>query len=302
MFALGFAGRPAAGVVIAFAWDWGGGAHAGLGLIFGMVVGFSLGLTGGGGSIFAVPLLVYGLAVRTREAIGVSLAAVGATAMAGALRRLARGEVEVPTGLLFAAAGMLGAPVGAWMGGRVPEALLLVLFAVLMLVVAARMWVQASRRPDEARAVRASVDPIPAGERGPSCRRDPEGRLHLTSRCFAVLIVAGLVTGVLSGLFGVGGGFVIVPALVLVTGMGIHRAVATSLMVIALVGASGVASAVAAGRPVPPALTAVFVAGGLAGMELGTLAGRRLGGPGMQKLFASAMVVVAALIVARSVL
>ena len=111
--------------------------------------------------------------------------------------------------------------------------------------------------------------PMPPDEPGPSCRRDPSGRLHLTSRCFAVLVVAGLAAGVLSGLFGVGGGFVIVPALVLVTGMGIHRAVATSLLVIALVSASGVASYLVAGRPLPLALTGLFVAGGVAGMELG---------------------------------
>ncbi len=275
-----------------------GGPQAALGVVFGAVVGFSLGLTGGGGSIFAVPLLVYGLGVRTREAIGVSLAAVGATALVGGLRRLAHGEVEVLTGLLFAAAGMLGAPAGSWLGRRVPEGVLLLLFAVLMVLVAVRMWVQASRRPEETRALRgASVGPI--DESGPSCRRDPNGRLHLTSRCFVVLVVAGLAAGVLSGLFGVGGGFVIVPALVLVTGMGIYRAVATSLLVIALVSASGVASQLAAGRPLPWALTGLFVAGGLAGMELGSLAGRRLGGPGLQKLFASAMVAVAAFIVAK---
>jgi uncharacterized membrane protein YfcA len=270
-------------------------------LLFGMAVGVSLGLTGGGGSIFAVPLLVYGLAVRPREAIGVSLAAVGATALVGGLRRLARGEVEVRTGLLFAAAGMLGAPAGSWLGRRVPEGVLLVAFAALMVAVAVRMWLQASWRPEEARAVRAR-SATPPGEHGPSCRRDPEGRLALTSRCFAVLALAGLAAGVLSGLFGVGGGFVIVPALVLVTGMGIHRAVATSLLVIALVGASGVASHLAAGRPLPAVLTGLFVAGGIAGMELGTLLGRRLGGPGLQKVFASAMVAVAALIVARNLM
>ena len=119
--------------------------------------------------------------------------------------------------------------------------------------------------------MRATRTPIPADDRGPACRRDPSGRLQLTSRCFAVLAVAGLVTGVLAGLFGVGGGFVIVPALVLVTGMGIHRAVATSLLVIALIGTSGVASHLAAGRPLPLESTALFVLGGIAGMELGTL-------------------------------
>jgi uncharacterized membrane protein YfcA len=277
-----------------------GAAAVALSLLYGTVVGVSLGLTGGGGSIVAVPLLVYGLGVRTREAVGVSLAAVGATALAGGLRRLARGEVELRTGLLFAAAGMLGAPAGSWIGGRVPEGVLLSLFAVLMVFVALRMWVQASRRPEEARAVRAALGPIPAGERGPACRRDPEGRLHLTSRCLLVLAVTGLVAGVLSGLFGVGGGFVIVPALVLVTGMGIHRAVATSLMVIALVGVSGVVSSLAAARPLPPGPTGLFVLGGVVGMELGTLLGRRLGGPGLHKVFAAAMVAVAGFIVAKS--
>ena len=275
-----------------------GAAAVALSLFYGLIVGFSLGL-GGGGSIFAVPLLVYGLGVRTREAIGVSLAAVGATALVGGLRRLARGEVEVRTGLLFAAAGMLGAPAGSWLGSRLPEGVLLGLFAALMVAVAVRMWVQASRRPEETRAVRAAHGPIP-DESGPSCRRDPDGKLRLTSRCFAVLAATGLAAGVLSGMFGVGGGFVIVPALVLVTGMGIHRAVATSLLVIALVGASGVASSVAAGRPLPQTLAGLFVVGGIAGMEIGTLAGRRLGGPGLQKLFAAAMVAVAAFIVAKN--
>ena len=115
-----------------------------LALIFGAAVGFSLGLTGGGGSIIAVPLLVYGLAMAPREAVGVSLAAVGATALVGAVHRLWHGEVEVRTGLIFAVAGMLGAPVGTYIGRRVPETVLLLAFAALMLWVAAMMWRKAS--------------------------------------------------------------------------------------------------------------------------------------------------------------
>jgi uncharacterized membrane protein YfcA len=269
---------------------------------FGAIVGLSLGLTGGGGSIFAVPLLVYGLNVRPREAVVISLAAVGATALIGCLRRLNRGEVEIRTGLLFAVAGMAGAPVGSWIEGRVPEGLLLNLFAGLMVLVATRMWLQASRRPEEARVLRADVGPSPTDERGPACRRDPAGKLRLTSRCFVVLMLAGLMAGILSGLFGVGGGFVIVPALVLVTGMGIHRAVATSLLVIALVSSSGVASQLLAGRPPAAGLTALFVVGGAVGMELGSGLGRYLGGPHLQKLFAVAMLAVAVLIVVRNLI
>ena len=114
------------------------------GLLFGAVVGFSLGLTGGGGSIFAVPLLVYGLSVAPHDAVGVSLAAVGMTALVGAIERLRARQVEVRTGILFAVAGMLGAPVGSWLSGRIPENMLLLLFAVLMLFIAGRMWFNAA--------------------------------------------------------------------------------------------------------------------------------------------------------------
>jgi hypothetical protein len=219
-----------------------------LALVFGAAVGVSLGLTGGGGSIIAVPLLVYGLAMPTRQAVGVSLAAVGSTALVGAVHRLWQGEVEVRTGLMFAAAGMLGAPVGSFIGHRVPECLLLTLFAGLMVAVAVMMWRKATKRPEEAAVVRAPGARRPASEAGVACRRDPAGRLTMTSRCATVMAVAGVVTGVLSGLFGVGGGFVVVPALVLFSGMGIHRAVATSLLVIALVSAAGVASKMLAGE------------------------------------------------------
>lgn len=271
-----------------------------LNLLFGAVVGLSLGLTGGGGSIFAVPLLVYGLGVRPREAVGVSLAAVGATALAGAVQRLRSGQVEVRTGLLFAVAGMIATPLGSWLGGKIPEAALLVLFSALMVLVAVRMWMKATRRPEEASVVRASDAPWEADERTPACRRDQSGRLFMTSRCAVMLVITGLATGVLAGLFGVGGGFVIVPALVLTSGMDIHRAVATSLMVIALVTAAAVASYLLSGRELPWESTGLFVVGGVAGMGAGTFLARRLSGPGLQKMFAVAMLVVAVFVVTKN--
>jgi uncharacterized membrane protein YfcA len=91
-------------------------------LLFGLVVGFSLGLTGGGGSIFAVPLLVYGLALPAHEAVGVSLAAVSATALGGAIVRLRRREVELKAALLFGTAGLVGAPLGSTLGSTQPAA------------------------------------------------------------------------------------------------------------------------------------------------------------------------------------
>ncbi|HVV99214.1 MAG TPA: sulfite exporter TauE/SafE family protein [Planctomycetaceae bacterium] len=270
-----------------------------LSLLYGMIVGFSLGLTGGGGSIFAVPLLVYGIGVPPREAVGISLAAVGTTTLVGCVQRVWRHEVEVGTGLLFAIAGMAGAPVGSWLGGHIPGTALLLMFSVLMALVATRMWINSIRKPAEASVVRAEPEPF-ADDQGPTCRRDPEGKLRLTSRCALLLGVIGLLTGVLSGLFGVGGGFVIVPALVLFSGMGIHRAVATSLLVITLVSASGVVSYIAAGRPLDWELTWQFVGGGVAGLALGTVLARALSGPRLQQVFAAAIIVVAIFIVVKS--
>lgn len=267
---------------------------------FGVVVGFALGLTGGGGSIFAVPLLVYGLAVAPREAFGISLAAVGATALFGAVQRFRAGEVDLHTGVFFALAGMVGAPFGAWLNGYIPEPLLLVLFACLMVFVAIRMWRRTSQASHitQVEPAASAVTPQPTE----AAHRAHGGRGPLLSRDTGVLAIVGLLTGVLSGMFGVGGGFVIVPALVLVGGMEIHRAVATSLVVIALVSASGVTSYLAAGRPLALTLASLFVLGGIGGMGLGTRLSRKLSGPRLQKGFAVALMLVATFIISKSTL
>ena len=115
--------------------------------------------------------------------------------------------------------------------------------------------------------------------------------------CSAALAGVGLVVGVLSGFFGVGGGFLIVPALILITEMGIHRAVATSLLVITLIGLSGLGSAAVSGREVDWALTGLFVIGGVLGMFSGRVLARYLAGATLQFVFAVAMLATAAFIV-----
>ena len=262
-----------------------------LGLLFGLIVGFSLGLTGGGGSLFAVPLLVYGLSMPMKDAVGVSLAAVGITALIGAVERLRKKQVELRTGLIFAFAGMAGAPVGAWIAGMMPEAALLILFALLMLIIAVRIWRKATPRETEAEA----------GPTGRVCIRDADGNMKMTSPCALMLVGVGLAAGVMSGMFGVGGGFVIVPALVLFAGMKIHRAVATSLLVIALIGASGTASHLLRGGDISLLVTALFVGGGTAGMFLGNLAGRKISGPALQRVFAASIVAVAVFVITKTV-
>ncbi len=264
-------------------------------VLFGILIGLSLGLTGGGGAIFAVPLLVYGLGVSAREAVTTSLAAVGTISAIGFLTYWNRGLVELRTGLLFAVAGMLGAPVGTWIASLIPESTLLLLFAGLMVVVAIRLWRQAAEAKDESLlSDRANCqDP-------PTCERDATGSLVLTSRCAILLMIVGSIAGLLSGLFGVGGGFIIVPALVLFSGMAIHRAVGTSLMVIVLVSLAGLVSQWSAGRTVSLDTTLLFVLGGTVGLFIGQRMGRRMPAPILQKVFAVAMFAVACFVIFQS--
>ena len=260
----------------------------------GGLVGLSLGLTGGGGAIFAVPLLVYWIGVDPRTAVSISLVTVAATALVGAIERWRLGQVEIRTGLLFAVAGMLTTPVGSWLGGKVSPQTLMAAFAGLMVLIAVRMWRKAA---DTGERMPATV--FAAGDEH-TCSRDEHGQLRMTTRCFVLLTLVGLVVGILSGLFGVGGGFLIVPALVAFATMNVPRAVGTSLFVMTLVGAAAVASQVAEGRSVPLDITGSFVGGSVPALFAGSWIGRRLTGPTLARVFAVAIVLVAALIIFKT--
>lgn len=258
------------------------------GLLCGAIVGLSLGMTGGGGAIFAVPMLVYGLAIAPREAIGVSLAAVGSTACFGFLTRWRTGQLEIRTGMIVALGGVLGAPVGSWLARRIPEPTLLTLFAALMLLVAWRMWRGSTQQPDY-----ILLNEKPDDDRGISCHTGAGGSLILTSKCAAMLALIGLATGVLSGLFGVGGGFVIVPALVLIGHMPIQRAIGTSLFVVSCVSAAGLTSYLVSGGTISWVLTGFFLCGGIGGLLVGQSIGKRLPTTTLQRIFAMVIVAVA---------
>ena len=270
----------------------------GLAVLIGCAVGVALGLTGGGGGVFAVPLLVYGLAITPREAVGISLASVGGTAFVGLAPRLLHGDVELRTGLLFSGAGMAGAPIGTFLSTKVPETFLLLMFSAVMLAVAWQMWSKI-RRPQEIQPTCEKKGSTK--DNHTACRRDEQGTLRMTSRCAWLLVAVGVLTGVLAGMFGVGGGFVIVPALVLVSGMEIHRAVGTSLFVIVLISISGVLSHIAGGRAISTGTTIQFLAGGIAGIWLGSMLATRLSGPTLQKVFATAVVLVAGFVIVNTI-
>jgi uncharacterized protein len=253
-----------------------------LSLLFGSIVGLSLGLTGGGGALFAVPLLVYGLHLDVRAAASVSLAAVGLISMVGAWQRWRAGQVEVATGLVFAAGGMLGAPVGVGLAQRVPEPLLLSLFAALMLVVAFKMWRDAGAQKSQPAA---EPEPLDEALTHPKTQPNPQA-----------LVPLGLACGVLSGMFGVGGGFVIVPSLVLFASTPLVRAVGTSLMVITLVSISAELSHLWAGHGVPLEVTTLFVLGGVVGLNIGQRLAARLAAPVLQRVFVLVLLGVAGLV------
>jgi hypothetical protein len=274
-----------------------------LSILSGLLVGISLGLTGGGGAVFAVPLLVYGEGISPRSAVVVSLFSVGATALAGFLSRLRRGDVELRPGLLFAAAGVIGAPLGSAVAARMPDFLLMLLMGVLMLVIAIRMWRARSVEPrvpgdtaECAEAADCSVQ-LPAA----ACRRDSFGQLLLTTRCARLLLTVGLGAGLLSGLFGVGGGFLIVPALVEFSEMPLRRAVGTSLLVIFLVSLSGIAARLMNGQLPEVGVVGLFLPGSLAGLWIGQSASRKLPPRILQRVFSAAILVVALVMIVKNV-
>jgi uncharacterized membrane protein YfcA len=177
-------------------------------VLFGVMVGLALGLTEGGGSIFALPLLIYGLGVNARDAIGISLAAVATMSAFGASGALRARLVEYRAGLVFAAGGIFAAPVGVKLSHLVSEGAILTAFAGLMVLMALLMWQNATRDPKSAAVVCADFLPVTEAEGGPVCRFNPDEQLRLTGPCSAVLILTGIGTGLLSGFFGVGSGFV----------------------------------------------------------------------------------------------
>ena len=221
-----------------------------LGLASGVLVGFSLGLVGGGGSILAVPLMVYVVGVPDAHvAIGTSAIAVAANAAVNLSNHARGGTVRWSCALMFAAAGIVGAFVGSIFGKMVDGQKLLALFALLMLVIAVLMLKTRSRigLPD----VRMSWANMPA------------------------IVGLGLATGTLSGFFGIGGGFLIVPALMLATGMPIMNAVSSSLVAVTAFGLTTAASYAWSGL-VSWELAGLFIAGGIAGGLIGTRSARQL--------------------------
>jgi uncharacterized protein len=221
----------------------------------GTIVGIVLGTVGGGGSIIAMPLLLYVVGMPSvHAAIGTSAVAVSLGALGNLVVSARRRLVKWPCAIVFSVSGLLGTFAGSHLALQLPGAKILSLFGGLMLVVGTLMLLQKN------------------------AEGDPDVRLTLkTARHMAPwLIATGLAVGALAGFFGIGGGFLIVPALILATGMPITSAIGTSLVAITIFGAATAGTYAWSGEVVWKTVV-LFVGGGIAGSVVGQWAGARLG-------------------------
>lgn len=263
-----------------------------LNLALGILTGLVLGLTGAGGSIFAGPLLMWGMGWNLTEAAPVALLAVCLAASVGTVATWDVRIVRYRAAMLMAVAAIFTAPLGIAAARRLPVDTLLQAFCAVLVVVALRMLVQASRQPQDTTVVRAGLRPA-------ICHLDANtGRIDWTPAAFALVSAIGAAAGFLAGLFGVGGGFVIVPALRAGSDLGIHSVIGTSLMAIALISGSTFLVALVQGHVASTAVALPFVGGALAGMLAGRKIAPRVAGPRLQQGFALAMLAVAAMLAA----
>ena len=246
-----------------------------IGLILSAAIGLSLGLIGGGGSIITVPVLVYVLGVEVHDAVGMSLAVVGATSFIGFFLHYRRGAVQLKTGLIFGAAGVIGALLGSPLTRLLSPSALMLTFATLMLVIGILMLCRKSR----------------------AVSNEVESAEQILSVWKALL--AGLGVGVLTGFLGVGGGFLIVPALVMFGGLGMKDAIGTSLFVIFLNCVAGLVGH-ASQNNFDWNLTALVTVLAVSGTIFGTLLSHRVAAGKLQKGFAVFVLAVAVFLITKN--
>jgi len=254
-------------------------------MIFGaLVIGLTLGLLGSGGSILTVPVLVYVLGHDDKAAIAESLAIVGTIALIGMLPYAKRQQVDWRSVAFFGIPGMGGTYAGAWLAKFVTGPVQLVLFAVVMLLAAVMMF----------RRSRATGTSAVVGDDGPVER-------HAGWK----IVLEGLFVGIVTGLVGVGGGFLIVPALVVLGGLPMRLAVGTSLVVVALKSFSGFLKYLgvvnALGGHIDWRTIGVFAVVGIAGSLVGNLLSQRVNQQALKRAFAAFLVVMGLFVLGREV-
>lgn len=247
-------------------------------IVSGALVGFTLGIIGGGGSILAVPLLVYfvGDQRHPHTAIGTTAVAVAVNALIAAVPHIRAKTVKFRAGVYFALAGVVGAALGSRLGLMVQGGRLLLLFALLMLVISVLMW----RRAVSEAQNEQERSPIPFS--------------------FPRVLGTGFGAGAAAGFFGIGGGFLVVPGLIFSAGLSTIAAVGTSLLSVFAFGLTTSVQYALAGKVDLP-VAGLFIVGGVLGGFLGAAAGRRIGSARLGRVFSVVLVVVAIYMITKQV-
>ncbi|WP_442931149.1 sulfite exporter TauE/SafE family protein [Mycolicibacterium sp. 120320] len=251
-----------------------------LALTLGALIGVLLGLLGGGGSILAVPALVYVLGLGIEQAIPMSLFVVGVASAVGALPKIRAGQVQWRLAAIFAVAGIPATFAGSAIGRQLPQPVLLCGFAIVMVVAGIRML----------RVADNTGTACKVGDSGINWRR-----------CASRSVPAGLLVGLLTGLFGVGGGFLIIPVLVLMLGVEMPIAIGTSLLIIVANSLVGIFSHLS-GISIDWTMTAAFVGAAIIGALLAGHFGTRLDTRRLQHWFAYLVFAVAAYVLVDTIL
>jgi hypothetical protein len=243
----------------------------------GIFVGILMGLTGAGGGILSVPLLVFALHLSVTEAAPIALSAIALAAGVGALLGLKNKILRYKAAGFMALFGLILSPVGLWLAQRLPNNPLLILFSCTLFFVSMRLYIQARNEI-------LGIKPI--AQKPPPCLVNPaHGKLDWNIPCARALLFSGGLAGFLSGLLGVGGGFVIVPALKRYTDLPVQSIVATSLGVLAIISSGGTIFSVITGN-FDYGIAAPFALGTLGGLLIGRTFGKKLSGPRLQQIFA----------------
>lgn len=263
-------------------------------IVIGLLIGLALGLTGAGGSLVAVPLLMLFLGMGANEAAGLSLLGVFVGALLGIFpavlshvtQSTSTGRILWGPAIILLSAGALFAPVGRFAAHYLPEWFFLPSFVLLSIFIAFTMWRRAEREPANSVQIRASMNVDTKDQATWLCPLSKTGHFQWRPRCVLALLTGGCLVGVLSGLYGVGGGFLIIPLLLFLTGASMPIAIATSLVVICAVSASGFLTWLQWQTSVDTTLLAQLGLGSIIGMVLALLLGRMIAGAKLQKGFA----------------
>jgi uncharacterized membrane protein YfcA len=227
------------------------------------------------------------------QASPTALIAVALAAIVGTVTAWPQGIVRYRAAMTMATTSILTAPLGLYTASVLPVTSLNIIFALILLVVSIRMILQARAAPEETKVVLAGMNADKEDPNEAVCQMNPlTGQLKWTRPCALAISGSGLLTGFLSGLLGVGGGFIIVPMLRAMTDLSFHSAVATSLMAISITSLATVGIAVYQGQVLPWHIAIPFAAGALAGMLAGRLFAGKLAGPKLQVGFAGLMLII----------